>query len=161
MQKGGVMTFIGIVGARKYKDKPSVKDLIQYLPADSVIVTSTCKGVCSWTIEAARERDMEVMVYSPDLSNIRSNFEVAKRYYERNRELIERCDLVHAFISEEDGCTGGTGFEVEYASKLGKPVELHRENGLSEFIYQQTLPFNGTGLTFFLSWQRFFTVTFA
>ena len=74
------MAFVGIVGARKYRDRQSVKYLVEYLPADSIIVTSACKGVCSWTIEAAEERGMEVMVYSPDLSNIRSNFEVADRY---------------------------------------------------------------------------------
>ena len=107
------MAFVGIVGARKYRDKQSVKYLVEYLPADSAIVTSSCMSVCSWTIEATKERGIEVMVYSPDLSNIRSRFEVADRYYQRNRELIERCDLVHAFISEEDGCTGGTGFEVD------------------------------------------------
>lgn len=155
------MAFVGIVGARKYKDKQAVKYLVEYLPADSVIVTSACRGVCTWTIEAAEERSMEVMVYSPDLSNIRSKFEVADRYYQRNRELIERCDLVHAFISKEDGCTGGTGFEVEYASRLGKPVELHWEKGLSEMIYQHVLPFEGTDQGFYFAWQDFFTVTFA
>ena len=155
------MAFVGIVGARKYRDRQSVKYLVEYLPADSVIVTSSCRGVCTWTIEAAEERGMEVMVYSPDLSNIRSKFEVAIRYYQRNRELIERCDLVHAFIGEEDGCTGGTGFEVEYASRLGKPVELHWENGLSEMLYQHVLPFEGTDQGFYFAWQDFFTATFA
>ena len=104
---------------------------------------------------------MTVEVYTPNLKNIRSNFEVAERYYERNRELIERCDLVHAFLSEEDGCTGGTGFEVEYASKIGRPVELHWENGVSEMLYQYVLPFEAPGMAFHLAWQNFFTVNFA
>jgi hypothetical protein len=155
------MAFVGIIGARKYRDRQSVKYLVEYLPADSVIVTSSCRGVCTWTIEAAEERGMDVMVYSPDLSNIRSKFEVAERYYQRNRELIERCDLVHAFVSEEDGCTGGTGFEVEYASRLGRPVELHWENGLSEMLYQLVFPLQGTDQGFCFAWQDFFTVTFA
>ncbi len=155
------MAFVGIVGARKYQDRQSVIDLVEYLPFDSVIVTSACRGVCTWTKEAAEERGMPVEVYAPDLSNIRSNFEVAERYYQRNRELIERCDLVHAFISEEDGCTGGTGFEVEYASSIGRPVELHWENGLSEVLCQYVLSFEGTDQTLFLKWENFFTVTFA
>ena len=155
------MVAIGIVGARKYRDKKSVQDLVEYLPADSVIVTSACRGVCAWTRKTAENRGMTVEVFSPDLNNIRSNFEVAERYYQRNRELIERCDLVHAFLSEEDGCTGGTGFEVAYASRIGKPVELHWENGVSEMLYQNVLPFEAPGRIFDLAWQNFFTVTFA
>lgn len=155
------MAFVGVVGARKYGDRQSVRDLVEYLPLDSVIVTSACRGVCTWTKKAAEKRGMTVEVYAPDMSNIRSNFEVAERYYERNRELIERCDLVHAFLSEEDGCTGGTGFEVEYASNIGRPVELHWENGLSEMLYQYVLPFETPRRAFHLAWQDFFTVTFA
>ena len=155
------MVSIGIVGARKYRDRKSVKDLVEYLPADSIIVTSACRGVCAWTKKAAEKRGMTVEVYSPDLGNIRSNFEVAERYYQRNRELIDRCDLVHAFLSKEDGCTGGTGFEVAYASRMGRPVELHWENGVSEMLYQSALPFKAPGLVFHSAWQDFFTVTFA
>lgn len=155
------MAFVGIVGSRKYHDRKSVRDLIEYLPVDSIIVTSGCRGVCTWAKKAADRRGMTVEVYFPDLSNIRSNFEVAERYYQRNRELIERCDLVHAFLSEEDGCTGGTGFEVEYASKIGRPVELHWENGVSEMFYQYVLPFGAASTVFHLAWQDFFTVTFA
>jgi hypothetical protein len=155
------MAFVGIVGARKYRDRQSVKDLVAYLPQNTVIVTSSCRGVCTWAKEVALKRGIEVEVYAPDLNNIRSNFEVADRYYQRNRELIEKCDLVHAFLSEEDGCTGGTGFEVDYASRIGRPVELHWESGLSEMIYQYTLPFKAPGRAFHMAWQGFFTVTFA
>jgi len=86
---------------------------------------------------------------------------VAERYYQRNRELIEKCDLVHAFLSEEDGCTGGTGFEVDYASRIGRPVELHWESGLSEMIYQYSFPFKAPSMAFHMAWQDFFTMTFA
>lgn len=155
------MAFVGIVGARKYRDRQSVVDLVEYLPADSVIVTSKCRGVCTWTIEAAEQRGLDVEVFSPDLTNIRSNFEVAERYYQRNRELVERCDLVHAFLSQEDGCTGGTGFEVEYAVRIGRPVELHWEKQFNEMLYQYVLPFETREAPFHRAWQEFFTVTFA
>jgi len=155
------MAFVGIVGARKYRDRRSVIDLVEYLPLDSVIVTSKCTGVCTWTIQAAEKRGMAVEVFAPDLTNIRSNFEVAERYYQRNRELIERCDLVHAFLSQEDGCAGGTGFEVEYAMRIGRAVELHWENGLNEMLYQYVLPFETGAMAFHLAWQEFFTVTFS
>ena len=155
------MALIGVVGARKYCDRRSVNGLVECLPADSVIVTSACKGVCAWTRKAAEKRGITVEVYTPDLSHIRSNFEVAERYYQRNRELIERCDLVHAFISEEDGCAGGTGFEVKYARRIGRPVMLHWENGASEILHQNDHPFKSRGKVFDSAWQDFFTATFA
>ena len=155
------MAFVGIVGARKYRDRQSVKDLVEYLPLNTTIVTSSCRGVCIWTKDFAEKRGIRVEVFAPDLNNIRSNFEVAERYYQRNRELIEKCDLVHAFLTEEDGCTGGTGFEVDYASRIRRPVELHWENGLSEIFHQYDLPFEAPGMPFHLVWQDFFTATFA
>jgi hypothetical protein len=75
--------------------------------------------------EEVRNRNMEVVLYSPNLGNICAWFEVPKRYYQPNKELVEACDFLYAFISQEDGFVGGTRFEVEYALKLQKPAELH------------------------------------
>jgi hypothetical protein len=150
---------IGIVGARKYQDRQSVIDLVNSLPPDSVIVTSGCAGVCTWVKETAEKRGVEVILFAPDLSNIRAWFEVPKRYYQRNKELVEACDFLHAFISQEDGFVGGTKFEVEYALKLKKPVQLHWGNGISEIFYQYFLPFMEKEHSFFLAWQEFFCKT--
>ena len=150
---------IGIVGARKYRGKQSVIDLVNSLPAEAVIITSSCKGVCSWSKEAAESRGMEVIVYAPNLENIRAWFEVPKRYYHRNRELIEVCDFLYAFISQEDGFAGGTKFEILYALKLKKPVQVYWENGISETFYQYPLPFIELQHTFFFAWQEFFCKT--
>jgi hypothetical protein len=123
---------IGIVGARKYQDRQSVLGLVESLPAEATIITSSCKGVCTWVKEAAEERGMRVIVFAPDLSNIRARFDIPKRYYQRNKEMVVACDLLHALISAEDGFIGGTRFEGEYAVSLGIPVLIHRENGLSQ-----------------------------
>ena len=150
---------IGIVGARKYRDKQSVIDLVNSLPIESVIITSGCRGVCTWVKEEAEKRKMEVIVFTPDLSNIRAWFEVPKRYYQRNKELVEACDLLHAFISKKDGYTGGTRFEIEYSLKRGIPVQVHWENGLSQIFYQYTFPFIEESQELFLSWEAFFRTT--
>jgi hypothetical protein len=100
---------IGIAGARKFQDRQSVIDLVISLPADATIITSSCKGVCTWVKEAAEERGMTVTVFAPDLENIRAWFDVPKRYYERNKEMVEACDLLYAFISAEDGSTAERG----------------------------------------------------
>jgi len=150
---------IGIVGARKYQNKQSVIDLVNSLPTEAVIITSSCKGVCTWVREEAEKRKMEVIVFSPDLSNIRAWFEVPKRYYQRNKELVEVCDLLHAFISQEDGYTGGTRFEIEYALKLGIPVQVHWEYGVSHIVYQYSFSFIEERQELFLAWQEFFRTT--
>ena len=147
---------IGIVGARKYQDRQSVIDLVSSLPAEVTIITSSCKGVCTWVKEAADERGMQVIVFAPDLSNIRAWFDIPKRYYQRNKEMVEACETLHAFISKEDGFIGGTKFEVEYAVSLGLPVQIHRENGLSQWIFQCSFPFCDGKQAFLLSWEGFF-----
>jgi hypothetical protein len=147
---------IGIVGARKYQDRQSVLDLIRSLPPDATIITSSCKGVCTWVKEAAEKRGMTVTVFAPDLENIRAWFDIPKRYYQRNKQMVEACDLVHAFISAEDGFIGGTRFEVEYAAIIGIPVQLHWENGLSGWIFQYSFPFFEGKQSFLLSWEDFF-----
>lgn len=150
---------IGIVGARKYRDQHSVIDLVNSLPAEAVIITSSCKGVCTWSKVAAEARGMRVKVYAPDLNNIRAWFEVPKRYYKRNKELVEACDLLHAFISEADGYKGGTRFEVEYAVSLGIPIQVHWENGTNQWHYQYPFEFMTQKSGFFLSWEKFFCNT--
>ena len=147
---------IGIVGARKYQDRQSVLDLVESLPPDATIITSSCKGVCTWVREAAEERGMKVIVFAPDLSNTRAWFDIPKRYYQRNKEMVEACDQLHAFISAEDGFVGGTRFEVEYAVSLGIPVEVHSEKGLSQWIFQYSFPFLDEKRDFFLAWEGFF-----
>jgi hypothetical protein len=82
--------------------------------------------------------------------------EVPKRYSQRNKEMVEACDILHAFISVEDGPTGGTRFEVEYAVSIGIPVQVHWENGNSEWIFQYSFPFPGQKQAFLLSWEGFF-----
>ena len=154
---GGMKMNIGIVGARKYRDKQAVINLVRTIPQASVIITSGCKGVCTWAKEEGEKRDMKVIVYIPDLHNIRAGFEIPKRYYQRNRELVEACDLLYAFISQEGGFTGGTRFEVEYAWKIKKMVELHWENGKSQRFYQYPFPFMKTEYLFFLAWKEFFS----
>ena len=96
---------IGIVGARECRERQSVADLVGSIPVDNLIITSECKGVCTWAKEAVEENGLKFKIYFPDLTNIRAWFEVPKRYYARNKEWVEDCDLIHAFISEEDGFT--------------------------------------------------------
>jgi hypothetical protein len=146
---------VGIVGARKYKNRQAVINLVNALNAQATVVTSQCRGVCSWSIVAAAERNMKIEIYAPDLTAVRSWFDVPKKYYTRNRELVEACDILYAFVSG-DGLVGGTLFEVAYGVKIGIPVLLCRENGnYFQTIYQNQFPFMNPP-AFLDNWQAFF-----
>ena len=153
------MTFVGIVGARKFKDRKSVIEFVNELPADSTVVTGSCRGVCTWAGSAAKLRGLQVKIYSPNLNNAQGKYEIVQRYYQRNRQLISSCDVVHAFISKEAGFTGGTKFEVEYSTSLGKMVFLHWENSIVERVYQQSLPFGNHAKELSSVWMNFFFST--
>jgi len=152
--------FIGIVGARKYKDRQSVIDLVKGFPTDTVVITGSCKGPCTWAAEEAKARGLRIKAFSPNLENVHGRFDVAKRYYKNNRKLIQASDVVHAFISKEGGFTGGTKFEVEYALKLGMEVSLHWERSVCQNVCQYTFPFIRPEAEFFSDWKAFFQDTF-
>ena len=152
---------ISIVGARKYKDEQSVRDFVKGLPDRSVIVTGSCKGPCTWAASEAKVRGLQTIIFSPDLTNVHGKFEVAKRYYENNRRLVQACETLHAFISKEGGFTGGTKFEVEYALQIGTEAGLHWEGSICQSVCQYTFPFIHSRKRFFTAWQRFFVETFA
>jgi len=151
------MTCIGIVGARKYKDRQSVVDQVHSLPRDTIVITSSCRGVCTWAGEAAKAAGFKVLIYAPDLNGIHNRTEMVERYYQRNRQLISACEIVHAFISQEDGLTGGTRYEVQYAKRLKKELVLHWENGRVQRIGQISLPFGPRERDFSAGWLSFFS----
>ena len=70
--------------------------------------------------------------------------------------MVEACDLLYAFISAEDGFIGGTRFEVDYAVSLAIPIQIHWENGPSQWIFQYSFPFLEGNRAFFLAWEGFF-----
>jgi hypothetical protein len=155
------MKFIGIIGARKYKNRQSVIELVQSLPRDTIVITSSCKGVCTWAKEAAISQGLQARIYAPDLADIGSHGEMVERYYQRNRQLISACEIVHAFISQEAGLTGGTRYEVLYAKRLNKELFLHWENGKVQRHFQRSLLLHDTEKDFSAGWMSFFTEALA
>jgi len=155
------MSKVGIIGARKFRDRQAVIDLVQSLPPETVVVTSSCHGVCTWSADAAKALGLKVQIFAPDLAGIRDHSDMVERYYKRNRQLIAVCDIIHAFISAEAGLTGGTRYEVRYAKRLGKDLSLHWESGKVEHIGQRELPFGGDTGDLAPGWMSFFSETLA
>ena len=150
------MKNIGIVGARKYRDRQSVIDLVNSLSRTTTVITSSCRGVCTWAGQAAKAAGIKIRLFSPNLTDIRSHSDMVQRYYHRNRQLIAACDIVHAFISAKEGLVGGTRYEVQYAKRLGKDVVLHWENGRVERVQRQASLFGSREPSFETGWMQFF-----
>jgi hypothetical protein len=150
------MAHVGIIGARKYEHRQSVIDLVRSLPANTVVVTSQCRGVCTWAGTEARNRGLEVLIFTPDLNGIQSHGEMVERYYRRNRQLIAACEVVHAFISREGGFSGGTKYEVQYAKRLGKDVILHWEDTGVQRMERQAMLFGYDDREVCRGWKKVF-----
>lgn len=151
------MSLVGIIGARKYMDRQSVIYLVHSLPLGTVVITSSCRGVCTWASQAAKADGLEVHIFFPDICGIQSRPDMVKRYYRRNRQMVAACDIVHAFISSEGGLTGGTKYEVQYAKRLGKEIVLHWEDGKTQRIQQQVPLFVAQEQEYSAGWMNFFT----
>jgi hypothetical protein len=134
---------------------------VETLPADCVVVTSSCRGVCTWAGQAAKAIGLEVRIFAPNLTDIRDRFDMVERYYHRNRQLISACDIVHAFISREAGLTGGTRYEVRYAKSMGKESILHWEGGKVQRMQKQAPLFDPPESEFSAGWMKFFSGTLA
>jgi hypothetical protein len=65
-------------------------------------------------------------------------------------------DGVQTFTITKEGFTGWGRFEVEYAVSLGIPVQIRRENGSWQWIFQYSFPFLEGREAFFLAWEGFF-----
>ena len=111
-----------MVGSRRRTDRESVEAAIGELPAGSIVVTGGADGPDRWAEEAARGRELEVVVYRPDLGGVHARWEAAERYYARNQRIVDDADTLIAFVAPDR--TGGTEDTVRRALRAGKPVEL-------------------------------------
>jgi hypothetical protein len=85
-----------------------------------VLISGGCRGVDTWAADAARARGLQVVVHLPDLDGARARWETTKRYYARNQVVVDDCDQVIAFVSNER--RGGTEDTIDRAHAAGKPV---------------------------------------
>ena len=111
---------IGIVGSRRRKDRDNVIKLVDSLCAYDIVVSGGCRGVDTWAEERARERGLQVIVFKPDLSDIKDKSDMINRYYERNKLIAKRCDILYAFVSSDR--KGGTENTILWAKRFNKKV---------------------------------------
>jgi hypothetical protein len=107
-----------VCGSRTITDRGAIASKIRALPRGAVVLTSRTYGASAAARDAALARGLHLEVWTALTERFRTN-EAA--YFARDEEMIRSADRVIAFW---DGSSSGTAHELEYARRIGKPVEL-------------------------------------
>lgn len=133
----GARIFIG--GSRTFSDRTAIAERISQLPPDTIVMTSRSHGASAAVRDAVQDRGLQMEVWTARPSRF-STVEAA--YFARDEEMIRSADRVIAFW---DGCSPGTAHELDYAKRIGKPVELlsafeQRPRSVSEVEHGRPAP---------------------
>ncbi|MGN0150605.1 MAG: hypothetical protein ACI4C7_10225 [Clostridia bacterium] len=102
-----------IAGSRSITDI----DISEYIPADtSLIISGGANGVDSLAEKYADKKRISKLILRP-------RYDLYRRAapLKRNDEMVELCDKVLIFW---DGVSKGTKHTIDYANKIGKPIEI-------------------------------------
>lgn len=113
---------VAIVGSRSRLDKHNIIKVVDSLDKDDIVVSGGCKGVDTWAEERARQRNMQVKIFKPNLSNIQDRGDMIQRYYDRNYLIAKEADIIYAFVAVNR--KGGTENTIEHGIRLSKKVRL-------------------------------------
>jgi hypothetical protein len=121
---------VGIVGSRRRnrpKDFAQVYTVIKTAQdeygSDLVIVSGGCsEGADRFAKLVCETLGVTIVEYVPNLVGVRDYGDAVKRYYARNREIVEDSDKIIAQVAADR--QGGTENTIRHAKELEKPVEL-------------------------------------
>jgi hypothetical protein len=110
---------IAVVGSRDYKNLHRVRDVINMLPPDTIIVSGGARGVDSAAEHWAKARNLQVRIFMADWK------QHGKRAgFLRNMDIEHEADECIAFW---DGRSKGTMHTVGLFRKAGKPVRIIKD----------------------------------
>ena len=107
---------LAIVGGRSFRDFRKL-DEEATRRAPTQVISGGAKGADHLAEIWARRNGVETQIFLPDHKKYRHAF------HHRNRLIAEACDTLLAFW---DGQSTGTKYTIDYARRLGKPVEVIR-----------------------------------
>lgn len=118
---------VGIVGSRRFPHQEIVEKFVDTLSKDDVVVSGGAKGPDSWSEKRAKVKGLKTLIFRPKImSNHRGDrLAVIESYYQRNKEIAENSDIVHAFVVDKKGGTWNT---IKWALKFGKQVVVHEKD---------------------------------
>ena len=88
----------------------------------TVVVSGGARGVDTIAARAAEAAGLQSTVLSPDREKYPGKL-IFRAYMERNRAIVDACDLL---LAVWDGKSRGTSYTIGYARKQGKPVFVVR-----------------------------------
>ena len=109
--------FVG--GSRGFADPDAVTTKIAALQKGSIVLVSPTHGATAAVRNAALRLGLEMHVYTARFEKYPT---AEAAYFARDEEMIRDADRVVVFWN---GCSPGTGHEIEYAKAIGKPVETY------------------------------------
>ena len=112
----GSRIFIG--GSRTFSDRFAVAERLSQLPWDAIVLTSPTYGASAAVRDVVLEQGLEMEVWTARVDRFPTE-EAA--YFARSEEMIRSAERVIAFW---DGSSSGTAHELDYARRIGKPVEV-------------------------------------
>lgn len=108
---------IAVVGGRDRKDKEFIfKILNRYINKNDTIISGGAIGVDSFAEEFAKINKIPIIVHKP-------KEECTLFYLERNRKIVDDCDVVLAFPSKN---SRGTYYTIGYAETHYKQVIIFK-----------------------------------
>jgi hypothetical protein len=113
---------LAIVGSRDYPNLDEVRQFVDSLPNNTVVVSGGAGGVDTAAEEAARKRGLGVIIF-PALWGAYGR----GAGFIRNKQIVETADEVVAFWHNN---SRGTAHTVGLAEKAGKPVKIIRSLGI-------------------------------
>ena len=84
------------------------------------IISGGAKGVDTLAFQTAESLGIRNLQILPDKRKFPGKM-ILKAYQERNKKIVDRCDLL---LAVWDGKSHGTGNTLSYARKISKPVFL-------------------------------------
>ena len=116
---------LGIVGSRRRnteEDKKLIKAAILISAPDMLISGGCPKGADRFAEELARELNIPIRIYHPEVTGLRSKWDFTKAYYERNKKIAEKSDYLVALVVPDR--KGGTEYTIKEFLKLKNEKRL-------------------------------------
>ena len=107
---------LAVVGSRTFADSRKLSAVLTALQP-SIVISGGARGADRMAESWARKNDIPTKIFLPDHKRYRHP------YHHRNRLIAEACDRLLAFW---DGRSSGTRYTIDYAKRIGKPVEIVR-----------------------------------
>ncbi len=102
-----------IAGSRSINDI----DISKYIPKDTThIISGGAKGVDTLAEQYADKQRISKTILRPRYDLYKKGAPL-----KRNNEMVEKCDKVLVFW---DGKSKGTKHTIDYAKKIGKPIDV-------------------------------------